>query len=91
MILNIKVFNGFTGLMGKIGSMLIKLSPIYIIIFIACGDRFLPSPLSDLSANTRNTINGILVGSFNKDIIKNDKYNNKKTDKIIKEVENSNK
>ncbi|BAQ65728.1 hypothetical protein GM3709_2493 [Geminocystis sp. NIES-3709] len=62
-----------------------------MILLIAYGDRFLPSPLSDFSANTRNTINKVLVGSFNEDVLENNKYNNKKTDKVIKEVEGKNK
>lgn len=85
--LNLKFLNGFGSLMGGIGLGLVKLSPIYILIFVAYGDRFLPSPLKQWSYNTRETINGVLVGSFNQDMLKNSKYNNKKTDEIIKEIE----
>jgi hypothetical protein len=31
-------------------------------IFIGVGDRFLPSPLSSISLNTRTSINQLLVG-----------------------------
>lgn len=85
--LNLKFFNGFGSLMGGIGLGLVKLSPIYLVIFVAYGDRFLPNPLKQWSYNTRETINGVLVGSFNQDMLKNSKYNNKKTDEIIKEIE----
>lgn len=87
---NIKFLNDFGGLLGKIVLMLTKFFPIYIVLFIAYGDRFLPSPLSDFSINTRNTINGALLGSSGDSNLKNDKYNNKKNDKIIEEVENKN-
>lgn len=83
---NIKFLNGFWSLLGKTTLILGKFLPIYIVIFIACGDRFLPSPLSDFSFNIRNTINGALVGSFDENKLKNSKYNNKKSDKIIEEV-----
>jgi hypothetical protein len=88
---NIKFLNGFGGLLGKIALMLTKFLPIYIVVFIAYGDRFLPSPLSDFSTNTRNAINGALLGSSGDSNLKNDKYNNKKSDKIIEEVEKKNK
>ena len=87
MNLNIKALNGFWGLLGNIGLKLVQLFPVYLIVFIAYGDRFLPSPLSNFSYNTRNTINRVLVGSFNKDMLENNKYNNKRTDKVIEEVE----
>jgi hypothetical protein len=83
---NIKLFNGFWGLLGNIALKLSKLFPVYIILFIAYGDLFLPSPLSDFSLNTRNTINRVLVNSFNENLPKNNKYNNKKSDTIIKEL-----
>lgn len=87
MNVNIKFLNGFGGLLKNIGFKLVQFFPVYMIVFVAYGDKFLPSPLSDFSANTRNTINGILVGSFNEDMLENNKYDNKKTDRIIKEVE----
>lgn len=82
-----KFLNGFGGLLKKIGIKLIQFFPLYMLIFIAYGDKFLPSPLNDFSANTRNTINGILVGAFNGDMLENSKYNNKKSDKAIEELE----
>jgi hypothetical protein len=87
MNVNIKFLNGFGGLLKNIGIKLIQFFPLYMLIFIAYGDKFLPSPLNDFSANTRNTINGILVGSFNEDMLDNNKYNNRKSDKIMEEVE----
>jgi len=87
MNVNIKFFNGFGGLLKNIGIKLVQLFPVYMIVFIAYGDKFLPSPLSNFSANTRNTINSVLVGAFKDDILENNKYNNKKTDKVIEEVE----
>lgn len=87
MSINMKFLDGFGGLLKYIGVKLIQFFPIYALIFIAYGDKFLPSPLSDFSANTRNTINGILVGSFNEDMLQNNKYDNKKTDRILKELE----
>lgn len=90
MKINIKILNGFWSLLGSIVIKLLQLFPLYIIIFIAYGDKFLPSPLSDFSTNTRNTINKVLVGSFNEDALKNNKYNNKKIDKLIEDVEKQN-
>lgn len=87
MNINLKFLNGFGGLLKKIGIKLIQFFPLYMLIFIAYGDKFLPSPLNDFSANTRNTINGILVGAFNGDMLENSKYNNKKSDKAIEELE----
>lgn len=79
--------NGFGGLASKFGMGLLKFLPIYIIGFVAWGDRILPSPLSDWSLNTRSSINQILVGKFPSGIMENEKYNNKKTDKIIEKME----
>lgn len=87
MNVNIKFFNGFGGLLKNIGIKLVQLFPVYMIVFIAYGDKFLPSPLSNFSANTRNTINSVLVGAFRDDILENNKYNNKKSDEVLKEVE----
>lgn len=83
----IKFLSGFWGMLGNFSLTLCKFIPVYIIVFIAYGDRFLPSPLSDASFNIRNGVNQALVGSLNKDSFKNDKYNNKKHDKIIEEVQ----
>jgi hypothetical protein len=87
MKVNLKFLNGFGGLLSNIGIKLVQFFPLYMLIFIAYGDKFLPSPLSDFSANTRNTVNGILMGTLNEDMLENNKYNNKKTDKIIEEME----
>lgn len=85
--LNLKFLNGFGSLMGGMALRLLKLSPVYVIVFVAYGDKFLPSPLSQWSYNTRTTINSVLVGSFNEDILQNDKYNNKKSDEVLKQLE----
>lgn len=87
MNINLKFLDGFGGLLKYIGIKLIQFFPIYALIFIAYGDKFLPPPLSDFSVNTRNTVNGILVGSFDKDMLQNNQYNNKKSDKVLKELE----
>ncbi len=84
----LKFFNGFWGLTKKFGLGLVKLAPVYVLVFIAYGDAFLPSPLSDASFKTRTTINSLLVGKFPKDVLKNEKYNNKRIDKVIEETEN---
>lgn len=85
--LNLKFFNGFGGLVKKIGLKLTQLSPLYILIFIAYGDNFLPKPLSDASFATRNTINRILTGLINDDMLENTKYDHKKTDQVIEKTE----
>jgi hypothetical protein len=85
--IRLKFLNGFWGLTKKFGLRLVQLSPVYILVFIAYGDAFLPSPLSDASLKTRTTINNLLLGKFPKDILENDKYNNKRTDKVIEETE----
>ncbi|WP_017292380.1 hypothetical protein [Geminocystis herdmanii] len=87
MNVNIKFLNGFGGLLKNISIKLVQFFPVYMIVFVAYGDKFLPSPLSDFSANTRNTINGTLMGAFNEDMLQNDKYNNKKSDKVLEELE----
>jgi hypothetical protein len=87
MNVNIKFLNGFGGLLKNTGIKLIQFFPLYMLVFIAYGDKFLPSPLNNFSTNTRNTINGILTGSFNGQMLENNKYNNQKTDKIMEEVE----
>ncbi len=83
----IPVLNGLGGLLGKIGIKLAQLTPIYIFILIAWGDKFLPYPLSKASYYTRNSINNVLTGFIKEDTLKNNKYNNQKTDEIIKQTE----
>lgn len=85
--MNVKFLNGFGSLMGGMALRLLKFFPIYIIIFIAYGDKFLPRPLSQWSYNTRSTINSVLVGSFNEDILQNNKYNNRKSDEVLRQLE----
>lgn len=87
MRLNIKFFHGFWALVRKIGIKMTQLTPLYILVFIAYGDLFLPKPLSNVSYNTRTTIIKFLTGAVSEDTIKNDKYNNKKIDQVIEETE----
>jgi hypothetical protein len=87
MILNLKFFHGFGGLIKRIIIKLTQLSPLYVLVFIAYGDSFLPQPLSDASYNTRTTINNLLTSFSPDDILDNNKYDNKKRDKLIKEIE----
>lgn len=89
--MNLKFLNGFGSFMGGMGLRLLQFFPIYMIIFIAYGDKFLPSPLNQWSYNTRTTINSVLVGSFNQDMLKNNKYNNKKSDEVLKQFEDQEK
>lgn len=82
----IKFLNGFWGLSQNIFLKLAKLTPVYIIIFVAYGDSFLPKPLSTASYKTRTTINNVLLGSFKDKIVdslENNKYDNKSSDKIL--------
>lgn len=87
MNINLKFLNGFGDLLKNIAIKLVQFFPLYMLIFIAYGDKFLPSPFNGYSANTRNTINSVLEGSFNRNMLKNNQYNNKKTDQVIQEVE----
>ena len=80
-------FNGFWRLLRKIGLRFSQLSPLYVLVFIAYGDAFLPEPLSDASHSTRTKINEILRGSFIKGFLENDKYDNSKSDELIDQIE----
>lgn len=83
----LKFFNGFWGLFKRIGLKLTQLSPLYILVFIAYGDAFLPKPLSDASFTTRTTINKIFTGLIDEDMLENNKYNNQKTDELMEKTE----
>lgn len=90
MKLNLKFLHGFWGLLGNISQKLVKFIPLYILVFIAYGDSFLPEPLADASYQTRTRINNVLKGAFIEkvmDNLENENYNNKRLDKIIDEVE----
>lgn len=89
--LNLKFLNGFGGLTRKILIKLTQLTPLYVLIFIAYGDSFLPPPLSNASYVTRTKIYSILTNVAPEDTLKNDKYNNKQIEKVIKETENQSK
>ncbi|NES85617.1 MAG: hypothetical protein F6K10_31760 [Moorea sp. SIO2B7] len=54
------------------------------LIFITMGDQFLPQPLSDLSRNTRVSINKMLIGLFPKKEFKNP---NKRTEDAVEQLE----
>ena len=81
------LFNSAGSFVRSITVRLIQFFPVYGIIFIAYGDRFLPPPMSQWSYTSRTTINQILLGSFPEDALQNYKYNNKKGDKLIEEIE----
>jgi K+-transporting ATPase A subunit len=68
--------------------LLLKLSPLIAVIFISTGDKFLPSPLSDYSVQARTNINNFLLDLFPKDV--DNRYNNKRSDEIIKQIEEGN-
>jgi hypothetical protein len=87
MSVNFKFFCGLGGLIKKIGIKLTQLVPLYILVFIAYGDAFLPQPLSDASYNTRTNITKILTSLNPPSILNNNKYNHRKSDKLIKETE----
>ncbi|HIK36402.1 MAG: hypothetical protein NZ901_07395 [Geminocystis sp.] len=86
--LNLSFLNGFGSLMRALGVALMKFGPVYFLIFIAYGDKFLPSPLKQWSYNTRTTINSVLIGSVNLEGLRNTKYNNKRSDQIVDEYMN---
>lgn len=67
---------------------LITVSPFLFVVFIALGDRFLPSPLNEVSYNTRGNINEFIVGLFPEDKKDNNQgYDNKRSDTLINNVE----
>ena len=80
--------NGISSFVRTTTIKLLQFSPLILIVFVAWGDRFLPSPLNSWSYSTRTQINGILKNSFADDAIKNDSYNNKKSDRLVEEIEN---
>ncbi len=85
--MKIKLLNGSGSLIRSIFVRLFQLLPVFLIVAIAYGDKFLPYPLNSWSYQTRTKINNALVGSFDEDVLENNKYNNKKTDEIIEQVE----
>ena len=82
-----KFFNGFWGLLKKIGLRLVQFSPVFVLVFIGYGDSFLPEPLSGASLTTRTKINEFLRGSFTKHFLENDKYDNNRNNEVIEQVE----
>ena len=87
MIMKLNIFNGAGSLIKTTIIRLIQFFPVYGLIFVAYGDRFLPYPLNSWSYNTRTTINQIMLGSFPDDKLENNKYNNKKSDQLIEDIE----
>ena len=79
--------NQIGGVVRNVSIKFVQLTPIYIIVFIMWGDSFLPQPLDRYSYNTRTSLNNFLVASFNPEKLENNKYNNKKSDQLIKEIE----
>lgn len=65
---------------------LLKSSPFLLVIFIGFGDQFLPQPLSKTSRDIRNSITNILSIDENSKVLENNKYNNNRTDQIIKDL-----
>jgi hypothetical protein len=85
--MSINFFNGFWGLLKRTSVRLTQLIPLYILVFIAYGDAFLPQPLSDASHITRTKINNFLRGAFLEDVLENNKYNNTRNEQLIKNTE----
>ena len=83
-----KISLTFKDALGSFFGLFLKLFPVIAVIFISTGDKFLPSPLSDYSLQTRTNINNFLLGLFPKDV--DNRYNNKKNDEIIKQMEGTN-
>ncbi len=83
------VLNGIGGVVRNVSIKFVQFIPLYILVFILWGDRFLPQPFNGWSYNTRNSLNNVLISSFNLDKLENDKYNNQKNDKLIEEIERS--
>lgn len=87
---NFTFFHGFWSFLANISLKIISFIPLYILIFIAYGDGFLPEPLANASYQTRTKINNILLGTFMEKVIdnlENDNYNNKTIDKITEKGE----
>lgn len=65
---------------------LLKTSPFLVVIFIGFGDQFLPAPLNKTSYNLRTSITKALSIEEDSEVLENNKYNNKRTDKILEEL-----
>jgi hypothetical protein len=83
--MNTKIGLKLKWFVGGLFDLLLKLSPIIVLVFISAGDKFLPPPLSNYSLQTRTYINNFLVGFFPKEV--NTPYDNKRNDTIIEEIE----
>lgn len=82
-----QMMNSFGSFVRTTTIKLLQFSPLILIVFVAWGDRFLPAPLNSWSYSTRSQVNGVLKNSFGDDAIKNDSYNNKKSDRLVDEIE----
>jgi hypothetical protein len=88
--MKIRIFNGAGSLIRNISLRLIQLAPVYLIIFVAYGDRFLPSPVDFWSYKIRTSINNILVGKVENELddnFKNSKFNENRIERITEETE----
>jgi hypothetical protein len=88
--MKLRIFNGAGSLIRNSVIKLLQLSPVYCLLFIAYGDRFLPAPAGDWSYNIRTTINNVLIGSFEQgleDKIENSKFKENRLEKITNEVD----
>ena len=66
-------------------------TPVLLIIglvFVGCGDKFLPEPLKSASINSRNGINQVVKGLFPERERKTNPYG--RTEDAIDEIENPN-
>jgi hypothetical protein len=62
-------------------------------VFVAYGDRFLPSPADYWSYKIRTSINNVLVGSFEHELeekFENGKIKQNRIDKITNQLEEEN-
>lgn len=88
--MKIRIFNGAGSLIRNTAIRFIQLTPVYLIVFVAYGDRFLPSPVDFWSYQIRTTINNILVGKVENELddnFKNSKFNENRIERISKETE----
>jgi hypothetical protein len=59
---------------------------IFGLFFIAVGDRFLPQPLSDISRNSRVSINNAMIGLFPKSrTVEKIEQREKETQKLLEQ------
>ncbi|AFZ47707.1 hypothetical protein Cyast_1751 [Cyanobacterium stanieri PCC 7202] len=81
-----KITNDISSLCVHSMLFLLKTSPFLLVIFIGFGDQFLPQPLSKTSRDVRNSITNALSIGENSEVLENNKYNNNRSDQIIKDL-----